>query len=393
MGKKLDLTGQKFGRLTAIKIVGKTKQHSIIWECRCDCGNITNVVTGDLKSGHTKSCGCLHLDTIDLAGRKFGRLTVIKQDTTKIGKGAYWLCRCDCGNEKSVKAYVLTKGITKSCGCLNKEINSRPKEILDMIGKRFGYLTVIERAGTHITNGGQKKPLWLCRCDCGNETTVVSQDLKDGHTKSCGCIPTKRRGDGLIDLSGKQFGKLIVLERVDDYVCKSLKYGIFRSPSWKCLCDCGNIITVQGGNLRNGNTTNCGCNRIKSKGEELVANFLTNNCIRYIREYSFDDLRNEYGNLLRFDFAILNNDNNLIMLIEYQGKQHYVDCGEFGEYQRKYSDPEKQRYCKNHDIPLYEIKYNEDLQNALYDMLNKIKQYTKTKNLNLYVNPVPSFNN
>lgn len=65
------------------------------------------------------------------------------------------------------------------------------------------------------------------------------------------------------------------------------------------------------------------------------------------------------------------------MLIEYQGKQHYIDCGEFGEYQRKYSDPKKQRYCKKHDITLYEIKYNEDLQNALYDMLNKIKQYTK----------------
>lgn len=53
-----DLTGQKFGKLTAIKVVGKTSKKESIWECKCDCGNITSVTCGNLKRGHTKSCGC-----------------------------------------------------------------------------------------------------------------------------------------------------------------------------------------------------------------------------------------------------------------------------------------------------------------------------------------------
>lgn len=55
----IDLTGKKFGRLTAIECVGKTKRNEAIWKCACDCGNILNVRSYPLKSGHTKSCGCL----------------------------------------------------------------------------------------------------------------------------------------------------------------------------------------------------------------------------------------------------------------------------------------------------------------------------------------------
>lgn len=54
-----DITGQKFGRLTAKEIVGKTKHGARIWRCDCDCGGITNVVINNLTNGHTKSCGCL----------------------------------------------------------------------------------------------------------------------------------------------------------------------------------------------------------------------------------------------------------------------------------------------------------------------------------------------
>jgi hypothetical protein len=53
-----DLSGQKFGRLTAIKVVGKNKKGESIWECLCDCGNITKSTCSNLKRGHTKSCGC-----------------------------------------------------------------------------------------------------------------------------------------------------------------------------------------------------------------------------------------------------------------------------------------------------------------------------------------------
>lgn len=58
MAKKRDITGQIFSHLTVIRPIGTNKHHNIVWECQCDCGNITNVFTGNLTSGNIKSCGC-----------------------------------------------------------------------------------------------------------------------------------------------------------------------------------------------------------------------------------------------------------------------------------------------------------------------------------------------
>lgn len=313
---------------------------------------------------------------IDLTGQKFGRLTVIERDTSVGSKrGAFWRCKCDCGNEKSISSYALRAGMTQSCGCLNREIISKPKDLSNMVGKHFGRLTVMERSEDHITPSGQKKVMWLCKCDCGNEIIVSSQDIKSGHTKSCGCLSTKKRGSGLIDLTGQRFGKLVVIERAEDYVYKHKKRTQTTSPRWLCKCDCGNTITVQGGNLRSGNSTHCGCESPISKGEKIIATFLDSNNIKYFREYSFDDLKSDNGNLLRFDFAILNSQNDIVMLIEYQGEQHYINCGSFGAYQRKYSDKMKRDYCKANNIHLYEIRFDDDLEYILSDLLDEIKKY------------------
>jgi len=56
--KKLDLTGQRFGRLTVLKEAGRTKWKQIIWHCLCDCGNYKNIVSFSLKNGDSKSCSC-----------------------------------------------------------------------------------------------------------------------------------------------------------------------------------------------------------------------------------------------------------------------------------------------------------------------------------------------
>lgn len=57
MSKALNIAGQRFGRLTALNAVERT--HHTFWSCRCDCGGLTLVALGHLRSGHTKSCGCL----------------------------------------------------------------------------------------------------------------------------------------------------------------------------------------------------------------------------------------------------------------------------------------------------------------------------------------------
>ena len=62
-------------------------------------------------------------------------------------------------------------------------------KIKDLTGQRFGRLTVIERAGTYSApNCRSKSATWRCKCDCGNESVLVGNDLSRGATKSCGCL-------------------------------------------------------------------------------------------------------------------------------------------------------------------------------------------------------------
>ena len=122
----------------------------------------------------------------DLTGQTFGRLTVIKQGPSARRGGARWFCQCSCGNTELtlVTAGNLKSGHTQSCGCYNNEIIRGKAE--DLKGRVFGKLTAIERAGYKTTQSGQRNILWKCQCDCGRETIVPAKDLKSGNTQSCG---------------------------------------------------------------------------------------------------------------------------------------------------------------------------------------------------------------
>lgn len=139
-GKFKDLTGKRFGKLVVIErtddYIQSDGKHKVMWLCRCDCGNIKAVLSHSLTSGRTKSCGCYNLK--DLTGQKFGKLTVIKRvKSNKIGK-TQWLCQCECGNEKIITGYSLTRGATKSCGCMKtkqiKKLHRKRKEFLIQLG-------------------------------------------------------------------------------------------------------------------------------------------------------------------------------------------------------------------------------------------------------------------
>lgn len=109
------MIGKKFGKLTVIQETNDTKNGSVIWKCKCDCGEICLATSRDLSSGRVKSCGCLRKERYDLVGKKFGKLTVIKSET--LGSHRTFLCKCDCGNEISVRGDSLKRGKTVSCGC------------------------------------------------------------------------------------------------------------------------------------------------------------------------------------------------------------------------------------------------------------------------------------
>lgn len=116
---------------------------------------------------------------IDITGQRFGRLIVIERAAQVRRKT--WVCRCDCGAVKSVAASALTARLTRSCGCLNQE--QRRARSIDVSGQRFGRLVALS---LYPAKTGPRK--WLCRCDCGKETIVRSELLRDGRTRSCGCL-------------------------------------------------------------------------------------------------------------------------------------------------------------------------------------------------------------
>ena len=72
MGVKLDHTGKRYGRLTAVREVGKAQNRMIVWEFLCDCGKVTQVPASSAKSGHVQSCGCLSAERSREAKTKHG---------------------------------------------------------------------------------------------------------------------------------------------------------------------------------------------------------------------------------------------------------------------------------------------------------------------------------
>lgn len=123
--KRKDITGQRFGKLVAIRPLYSNEKQSMVWECKCDCGNTHNVGVSALLSGNTQSCGCKGAETLrnnleDLTGKRFGKLTVIEYAYSK-NDARHWKCLCDCGNYSYPTSYCLTGGHSKSCGCLNYE--------------------------------------------------------------------------------------------------------------------------------------------------------------------------------------------------------------------------------------------------------------------------------
>ena len=132
---------------------------------------------------------------IDLSGQQFGRWTVISKDieeTKKHNKGVFWLCECSCPlhTRKSVRSDILRSGQSKSCGCLNQELRSQrfielnKNQRENIVGNKYGLLTVISQTNKKNPQG---QILWKCLCDCGNYHYATSSNLKNGNVQSCGC--------------------------------------------------------------------------------------------------------------------------------------------------------------------------------------------------------------
>lgn len=209
------------------------------------------------------------------------------------------------------------------------------------------------------------KSKWFCECDCGGNKIIAYSNLKRGATQSCGCLHLESIRK---NIAGQRFGKLVAIEPTD-------KRGSNRQIIWKCQCDCGNIIEVRLDHLTSENTYSCGCLK-QSQGEYKIEKILQEHSILYKKEYVFKDLYTRAGGHPRFDFAVLNQNNEIEYLIEYDGETHDLKKQNGWNKTEKIvlqqeNDQIKNKYCIEHNIPLIRINYNHFSSLNINDLLLK----------------------
>lgn len=252
------------------------------------------------------------------AGMTFGNWKVIKFDHTNDHRIKYFLCKCKiCGTIKPVRGTSLINGTSTACSkqCQNS-----------LVGLTFGRWKALKVDKSKPRN-------YICQCECGTIKSVFSGSLKQGTSKSCGCLRVQhskeRNKENAKNHIGEKYGKLVILA----YELRQNGY------YYQCKCDCGSEIIVSGKNLFSGTTISCGC--VNSKANETMDKILTKLRIPFKREYRFEDCKDK--TCLPFDFALFNRENELIGLIENNGSQHYSARG------TQWNTPERLIYTQKHD--------------------------------------------
>ena len=200
---------------------------------------------------------------------------------SEAGSAGKYRCRCQCGTERDVNGVNLRNGKSKSCGCKKWQLFTETRmqtasdnetkpysgEYRESLypGEVFGYWTVLEP--DHSIPGARNSS-YLCRCVCGNVSSVKKANLLRGRSKSCGCMSRQLRAQSAkprkqrekrppkpcpelekVKLNpGDRFGKWTVLERAENRG---------RTLYYKCRCDCGTEADVIKWRLLNGTSTCC----------------------------------------------------------------------------------------------------------------------------------------
>lgn len=129
---------------------------------------------------------------------------------------------------------------------------------LDLTGERYSKLLVLNRNYTYAEEHNLKSKnavYWDCQCLCGEKLVSTTKRLRSGTTTQCKkCAYKERNKRNYEDLVGKRFNRLLVLEEDTTH-----EKGASRATYYKCLCDCGNIVSVRRDGLKNGDYQSCGC--------------------------------------------------------------------------------------------------------------------------------------
>ncbi len=241
----------------------------------------------------------------------------------------------------------------KKCNVNNK---SNQEEFLEKAIKIHGNIYNYRKV--HYVNNHTKV---IILCEKHGEFIQVPH----AHTRGQGCP----KCGGTNKLSKEDFLEKAIKIHGDKYDYSKVYY-IDAHKKIKIICKThGDYTQTPNNHLNRKGCPMCS----NSRGENQISNILMCNNINFKQEYIFEDLR--YRNQLKFDFGILDENNILKFLIEYNGKQHYEynkffhgTMEEFKLYQ--YRDLLKKEYCNKNNIPLYIINYNDNINLEF----NKIKE-------------------
>lgn len=203
---------------------------------------------------------------------------------------------------------------------------------------------------------------WKCQCECGTIKSIQGGHLKDGTSTSCGC----HRADKINIYNSNRLINLIGKKFGKLEVLSEDKSRTKQGKHyWFCQCECGNIVSIKGDSLRDGRSKSCGCT--KSYGEEKIISILQELNINFITQKTFPGLISEKGVALRVDFYL----PDLNICIEYNGVQHYKAINGWNNenhlnYTQKH-DKIKEEYFKDSNIKLVTIPYKDfNKLNAIY---------------------------
>ncbi len=229
MNELVDLNGKKFGKFTVINNNTKKIHRTLYLECECECGKKLWIEKYALINGRRNRCrDCTYED---LMGKRFGNQTVIGRDH----ESKRWIVLCDCGTKK-LKNSQLVK-CTSTCGRCASIIR---------VGQKFGKLKILSVYGYDLN----RSAVFECICDCGNKKTITSDSLIRGRTRSCGCLVDEKNLINAKKLIGTKFGYLKITG-IHGYE-PGTKRIVF-----SCKCKCGKITTLKRKQL--GEINSCGC--------------------------------------------------------------------------------------------------------------------------------------
>lgn len=174
-----NLIGYRFGKLTVVKQLESNKRGEKVWLCKCECGKEKTAKTYNLTSKKITHCGCSKKCKRDdsIIGQKFGRLTVLAFSHTYRCRSSIWECLCECGNVVFSKKHALVHGRTKSCGCYNKE-TQRKRLYNPDVPDEVRIMTRICKEYKNWVKAVKKK--YNDQCDiCSSNKQLVAHHIKN----------------------------------------------------------------------------------------------------------------------------------------------------------------------------------------------------------------------